>query len=94
MLYKNQTRVTGFFLAAIILILFVYSVIVFYVPKAVYFYQRAGKPLPILLKIVVVIAHVIQRTEILIIPVLALAVLAAMVWLIRRSAKSRKFNDQ
>ncbi|MEJ2649391.1 MAG: hypothetical protein P8016_13405 [Sedimentisphaerales bacterium] len=90
----KQSRIPGLLIAVIVLILLVYGVLTFYVPHILASYERAGTPLNLPLRVVLNIEHVLNRAEMVVVPVLVVAFFAALAYLIYRSVKLHKFRDQ
>lgn len=94
MSYKNQTRLPGLLFVLILLIFTAYVMLIFVVPHFLAFYSETGKPLPPALRVALTIAHILQRVQILIIPLLVIAFIAALAWLTYSLVKLRKYKDQ
>ena len=94
MSYKNQSRMPGVLLALLLLIVTAYVMLIFVAPHFLASYSQTGKPLPPILRVVLDIAHVIHKADILIIPLIVVAFTVALAWLIYSSVKLRRFKDQ
>ncbi|MBN1974209.1 MAG: hypothetical protein JW787_11255 [Sedimentisphaerales bacterium] len=82
---KKQVQISSLCLVAMMLLVFAYGLLVFYVPKLLATYARAGEELSPFLKIVLKIGHVTEKAELLIVPAIFLVFIASLIWRIQSS---------
>jgi len=92
MLPKRQVQVSFFCLAAIVLLIFVEVVWVFYVPKILYNYEKTGVELSPALRLLIKIAHIFPNSELITIPALFLSFFLALIWFIYSLIKLHQFK--
>jgi type II secretory pathway component PulF len=84
---QKQVNVSSICLAVMILLIFAYGLLIFYVPVLLETYDRTGESLSPFLRIVIIIGHVINKAELLIVPAIFLALIASLIWRIQSSIK-------
>jgi hypothetical protein len=92
---KSQIRISSLCLAAMIIIVFAYGIIIFYIPALFGSYAETGQELPFMLKFARYISMLIggDKNFLFIAPVLILGFVSALAWRIHSSIKAYQMNQ-
>ncbi len=92
---KSQVRLSGLCLVAMIIAVFVYGIMVFYVPVILASYTETGQELPAMLKLALYIDDLVDvdKNTFLIVPLLVLGIVAAFVWRKDSSIKAHRMKQ-
>jgi type II secretory pathway component PulF len=75
-----------------ILLIFIYGVVLFYLPNLLAYYAETGEALSPVLRFVLDICYLVHKAEIVVIPALILGFFFAVIWRIQSSIKYRKHD--
>ena len=90
---KKQVQLSSLCLGVMILLIFIYGVVIFYLPNLLGYYAETGQALSPMLRFVLEICYLINEAEIVLIPALILGFVFALIWRIQSSIKYRKDNN-
>ncbi|MBN2588470.1 MAG: hypothetical protein JXA96_01305 [Sedimentisphaerales bacterium] len=82
---KKKVQLSSLCLAAMILIMFGYALLVFYVPVILVSYLTTGAALTPFLRFVVAIGRIINNIELLFVPAMLLAFVGSIIWRVQSS---------
>ena len=90
---KQQVQLSSLCLIMMILIIFVYAMLVFYVPQLLASYSQTGAPLSPFLRFVVAIGRIVNDVELIFVPAMLLAFVASIFWIIKSSRDLSKSSN-
>jgi type II secretory pathway component PulF len=89
---KKQVQLSSLCLAGMFIVIFAYGLLVFYIPRILSYYSETGEVLPAVFRYILTIVDLLEKFEIVIVPLLIFGFFFAVVWRIQSSIKCRKHN--